>query len=120
MSKNKSQKSIDYKFIKKLEDHYFTNFSVKDRWNDAEKRIEFIKKNNTFLINYLLKQLKGWCRSWLSSYIICLNIYRKIKYKFILLLDIFGSLIINLLSFEGTKNNPIFWFILHLEINHGF
>ena len=55
MSKNKSQKSIDYKFIKKLENHYFTNFSVKDRWKDAEKRIEFIKKNNTSFDKLFIK-----------------------------------------------------------------
>ena len=57
MHKDKSKELLDDKLFEKLGNLYLTDFSVKDRWKDAENRIEFINNNNDFFDKKYIKAI---------------------------------------------------------------
>lgn len=57
MNKNNSNKIVDYKLIDKFKNEYLSNFSVKDRWKDAESRIEFIINNQGYFDKLCIKAI---------------------------------------------------------------
>ena len=57
MHKDNSKELFDEKFVEKLGTLYLTDFSVIDRWKDAESRIEFINSNNDFFDKKSIKAI---------------------------------------------------------------
>ncbi len=57
MKKFNDKNIIDYKLESKFKSSYFKDFSIKDRWQDAENRIDFIKKNKVIFNDLLIRSI---------------------------------------------------------------